>query len=85
MAGNKNSGRRVRKDEERQELSRFYPEAVSVLGDLLKARSQRMRFEAARTIIEYYIGKPSQGLDIEHAVSDSVKELLARYKEVASN
>jgi len=62
MAGNANSGRRPRKDEDRRRLGKLYPKAISYLESCLcdETKPDHVRLGAAIEVIQQKIGKPKQ-------------------------
>lgn len=67
MAGNKNSGRRPRKLEDRKRLSRLYPTAITALEEALTSNITTMdaKLRAAIEVIRQVIGMPRQQTDIQ--------------------
>lgn len=62
MAGNKNSGRRYKSEEDKKHIARIFPSAVKVLEEIMNdpASGHEIRLRAATTFIEQHLGKPAQ-------------------------
>jgi len=64
MAGNGNSGRRPRREEEKKLIAKSYKKAVRVLIAALDSMDEQIKVGAAKYLIDQHIGKASQ--KVEH-------------------
>lgn len=86
MAGNENSGRRPRREEERKLIGKHFEEAVSVVVEILKDKKapKAVRLDAARLLIQHHVGKPTVAaeIDMSSPAADRLYSALFKVKDL---
>lgn len=78
MAGNRNSGRKPRREEERKLIGKHFKGSVSLVVETMVNTEVpwHVRVDCAKLLIEQHIGKPGQR--IEHAGDDHNPIVITR-------